>query len=179
MTDIEGPEREPKWPPTRTESAGDGWCLHGRPAQQRVTIEARTRRGFLRLAAGAAVTAAMAGCGSRSERAPARAATDRLAGSHTPRTLRIAQWSHFVPAYDQWFDEDYTRRWAQRTGIEVVVDHFPLEQLSTWAQAEVATQQGHDLFFFATPAAAFEDDVIDLLDDLTVDRKSTRLNSSH
>jgi multiple sugar transport system substrate-binding protein len=124
-------------------------------------IEPFTRRGFMRMAAGAAVAAAVGGCRSASDKSKATAATKPGAGAAPAPVLRIAQLSHFVPAYDQWFDEDYTKRWAQRTGIEVVVDHFPLEQLSTWAQAEVATQQGHDLFFFVTPAAAFEDDVID------------------
>jgi multiple sugar transport system substrate-binding protein len=120
-----------------------------------------TRRGFLRMAAGAAVAAAVGGCGSGSDKPKASATTQPGVGPHPPTALRIAQLSHFVPAYDQWFDEDYTKRWAQRTGIEVVVDHFPLEQLPTRAQSEVATRQGHDLFFFVTPPAAFEDEVVD------------------
>lgn len=121
-----------------------------------------TRRGFLRMAAGAAVSAAVGGCGSGSDEPNnATAATQPGAGPSRSDVLRVAQLSHFVPAYDLWFDDDYTKRWTQRTGIEVVVDHFPLEQLFTWAQAEVATQRGHDLFFFVTPAATFEDDVID------------------
>jgi multiple sugar transport system substrate-binding protein len=131
--------------------------------EQRLTIsaEAVTRRRFLRLAAGAAAAATVGGCGEASDKPEATVATKRGPGMGPPTVLRIAQLSHFVPAFDQWFDEDYAKRWAQRTGIEVVVDHFPLEQLVTWAQAEVATQQGHDLFFFVTPAPAFEDDVID------------------
>ena len=113
------------------------------------------------MATGAALTAAVTGCGSASRKAPGRAATDPRTVSPGSGTLRIAQWNHFSPAYDLWFDEDYTKRWTDRTGIEVVVDHMPLEQLAIRAQTEVATQQGHDLFFFVTPPAAFEDDVID------------------
>lgn len=113
------------------------------------------------MAAGAAVAAAVAGCGSGSKNPKPTAATQPRASRPGPATLRIAQWRHFIPAYDQWFDQDYTRRWAERTGIDVVVDHYSLEQLPTWAQAEVASQQGHDLFFFVTPSAAFEDEVID------------------
>ena len=130
--------------------------------EQRLTIPAPvTRRTFLRAAAGAAATAAVTGCGRGAEKARIGAAATPPAASHRPATLRIAQWGHFIPAYDQWFDQDYTGRWAQKTGIEVVVDHIPFEQLAIRAQAEAATQQGHDLFFFVTPAAAFEDDVID------------------
>ena len=120
-----------------------------------------TRRGFLRMAAGAAAAAAVAGCGSAVQKDRGSAAEERRANSSRATTLRIAQWSHFIPAYDQWFDEDYTKRWTDKTGIDVVVDHFPLEQLATRAQTEVATQQGHDLFYFVTPAPAFEDHVID------------------
>ena len=125
-----------------------------------IPAEPFTRRGFLRMAAGAAAAAAVAGCGSAAQKDRGSAAGERRASS-SRTTIRIAQWSHFIPAYDQWFDEDYTKRWTDKTGIDVVVDHFPLEQLATRAQTEVATQQGHDLFYFVTPAAAFEDHVID------------------
>ena len=39
-------------------------------------------------------------------------------------TLRIIQWSHFVPAYDKWFDDIYVKRWGQANDTEVVVDHI-------------------------------------------------------
>ena len=40
------------------------------------------------------------------------------------KTLRILQWSHFVPAYDKWFDP-WAKAWGQSKGIEVTVDHDP------------------------------------------------------
>jgi hypothetical protein len=36
--------------------------------------------------------------------------------------LKILQWSHFVPAYDQWFDP-WAKQWGASKGIEVTVDH--------------------------------------------------------
>src|SRR5690606_347101 len=32
-------------------------------------------------------------------------------------TLRILQWSHFVPAYDTWFDQ-YAVQWGEANGVE-------------------------------------------------------------
>ena len=28
------------------------------------------------------------------------------------RTLKILQWVHFVPAYDEWFNETYVKEWG-------------------------------------------------------------------
>jgi multiple sugar transport system substrate-binding protein len=121
----------------------------------------RSRRDFLRLAAGAAAAAAAGtACGSGSdERKKQDAAKSKSAAAD--RTLHIAQWSHFVPAYDEWFDREYTKRWGERNDIEVVVDHISLPETNSRAAAEVAVQRGHDLFAFIAPPAAFEDEAID------------------
>ena len=79
------------------------------------------------------------------------------------RTLRILQWSHFVPSYDAWFDQ-FAHDWGTRRGVEVVVDHIALADLGTRANAEVAAQQGHDLFQFVSPPAAFAPHVLDTAD---------------
>jgi multiple sugar transport system substrate-binding protein len=100
-----------------------------------------------------------AACGSGSDKPSGTAA--KAKDSTRERTLRIAQWSHFVPAYDAWFDHEYTKRWGEEHGVEVVVDHIALDQLSGRADAEVAAGQGHDLFGFIFPPAGFEDEVID------------------
>lgn len=76
-------------------------------------------------------------------------------------TLRIIQWSHFVPAYDKWFDDIYVKRWGEANDTEVVVDHINQADIPARAAAEVAAQSGHDLFFFLSPPAAYEDQVID------------------
>src|SRR5213082_713283 len=60
------------------------------------------------------------------------------------KTLKILQWSHFVPSYDVWFDK-YAKDWGTAKGVEVTVDHISLADLGTRANAEVAAQQGHDL----------------------------------
>ncbi|MGH8991719.1 MAG: ABC transporter substrate-binding protein [Acidimicrobiia bacterium] len=119
------------------------------------------RRDFLRLAAGAAAVAAggVACAGNESE--PSSAATKK---AESARTLRIAQWSHFVPAYDSWFDSEYTPRWGTEHDVGVTVDHFPLTELPTRAAAEVAAAKGHDLFQFTSAPSAFEDEVLDLRD---------------
>jgi multiple sugar transport system substrate-binding protein len=98
-------------------------------------------------------TACTSGEGKKQDTARSKSAEDRV--------LRIAQWSHFVPAYDEWFDGEFTKRWGERNDIEVVVDHISLPETASRAAAEVAVQRGHDLFAFIAPPAAFEDEVID------------------
>jgi multiple sugar transport system substrate-binding protein len=79
------------------------------------------------------------------------------------KTLKIIQWSHFVPSYDVWFDR-YAKDWGTAKGVEVTVDHISLADLTTRANAEVAAQQGHDLFQFLSPPGAFEPQVLDMVD---------------
>jgi multiple sugar transport system substrate-binding protein len=81
-------------------------------------------------------------------------------GRELAGTLRIIQWSHFVPAYDKWFDNIYIKRWGEANDTEVLVDHINQADIPARAAAEVAAQSGHDIFFFLTPPAAYEDQVI-------------------
>src|SRR5438094_8416112 len=90
------------------------------------------------------------------------------------KTLKILQWSHFVPSYDVWFDK-YAKDWGTAKGIEVTVDHISLADLGTRANAEVAAQQGHDLFQFLSPPAAFEPQALDMPDVL---QQAERQNGS-
>jgi multiple sugar transport system substrate-binding protein len=115
--------------------------------------EPNTRREFLRMAAGAALAAAATGaaCGSgggaaKPDRPPNGKGSARPAGD---RTLRIAQLSHFVPTYDQWLDQEYSKRWGEDHGVQVVIDHFAYEELPARADAEVAAHGPHDIFAFA------------------------------
>jgi multiple sugar transport system substrate-binding protein len=78
------------------------------------------------------------------------------------KTLKIAQWSHFVPDYDKWFDGVYTKQWGEKNGTEVIVDHINLNELPARAAAEVSAKKGHDLFMFLSPPAAFEPQVLDM-----------------
>jgi multiple sugar transport system substrate-binding protein len=77
--------------------------------------------------------------------------------------LKILQWSHFVPAYDQWFDP-WAKQWGSSKGIEVTVDHVGFADVVPRATAEVAAQSGHDIHMFIGLASAFEEHVIDLSD---------------
>lgn len=85
---------------------------------------------------------------------PARAAAQQ-------KTLKIVQWSHFVPGYDKWFDNTYTKEWGAKNNTNVVVDHIAIAEINARAAAEVAAKKGHDLFMFLSPPAAYEKQVID------------------
>jgi multiple sugar transport system substrate-binding protein len=61
------------------------------------------------------------------------------------KTLSIVQWSHFVPAYDTWFDK-FAKDWGMTNNIEVTVDHIPVQDVAARAAAEASAGSGHDLF---------------------------------
>ncbi len=77
------------------------------------------------------------------------------------KTLKILQWSHFIPAYDRWFDGVYTKQWGESNGTEVTVDHMASTEVAARGAAEVAARKGHDLFLFLSPPAAYEAQVLD------------------
>jgi multiple sugar transport system substrate-binding protein len=63
------------------------------------------------------------------------------------KTLTIVQWSHFVPAFDTWFDK-FAQDWGTKNGVSVTVDHIPEQDIAARAAAEVAAGSGHDLFMW-------------------------------
>jgi len=63
-------------------------------------------------------------------------------------SLRMLIWSHYVPAYDVWFD-DFTKKWGEKNGVNVRVDHIPHLELPARYAAEFAAGAGHDLMYFA------------------------------
>ena len=77
------------------------------------------------------------------------------------KTLKILQWNHFVPGYDKWFNNTYTKEWGAKNGMEVIVDNIGLAGINARAAAEVSAQKGHDLFMFLWPSPDMEDQVID------------------
>ena len=126
------------------------------PSPEEATASATTRREFIRKAGTGAVVIAYGGAMAKTAAAGApQYRHKQLAG-----TLRIIQWSHFVPAYDTWFDNVYVKRWGEANDTEVVVDHINQADIPARAAAEVAAQSGHDLFFFLAPPAQYEDQVI-------------------
>ncbi|MBO8140663.1 MAG: twin-arginine translocation signal domain-containing protein [Firmicutes bacterium] len=117
-----------------------------------------TRRDFLRTVGAGALAAGVPILG----RGPSRAAAQ---GGRRLR-LRILQWQHFVPPYDDWFNNVFAPRWGERHNVEVVVDNVGLADLPAIAAAEAARvaagqDPGHDMIQHLSPPAALEPQVID------------------
>lgn len=106
-----------------------------------------SRRDAIKTATAAGVAASI---GPFFHATPARAA----------KTLKILQWSHFVPGYDRWFNNTYTKEWGKKNDTEVIVDNINLALIESRAAAEVSAQKGHDLVLFLAPPAVFEDQVV-------------------
>src|SRR5215510_11331130 len=107
----------------------------------------QTRRQFMirggkLVAAAAAATAAGPTVFSRDVRAAGQ--------------LKVLLWSHFVPAYDAWFDP-WAKKWGAAKGIEVSVDHVGFADVVPRATADVAAQSGHDIHMFIGLASAYEE----------------------
>jgi multiple sugar transport system substrate-binding protein len=127
-----------------------------------------TRRDLLRRAGLGGVVLVYGGLGAKT----AVAGTPKFRHRQLQNTLRILQWSHFVPAYDRWFSGargeanggEYTKRWGEANDTEVIVDHINLAELPSRANAEVSARSGHDLFQFLNPPSAYEDSVVNLRD---------------
>jgi len=128
-----------------------------RPEEEEVAGGRTTRREILRKAGAGSLLVVYGGATAKTS----AAGVPRFRGRELKETLRIVQWSHFVPAYDKWFDNVYVKRWGQANDTEVLVDHINVTDIPARAAAEVAAQSGHDLFFFLSPPAAYEDQVID------------------
>src|SRR5512142_3552684 len=60
------------------------------------------------------------------------------------KTLKILQWVHFVPAFDEWFNKKYIVEWGQKNDIQVTVDNIGVTGINPRAAAEVSAQKGHD-----------------------------------
>src|SRR6266849_1088995 len=43
-------------------------------------------------------------------------------GRAAKKTLKILQWNHFVPGYDDWFNKKYIKEWGEKNDTEVI-DH--------------------------------------------------------
>ena len=83
-------------------------------------------------------------------------------GSHS---LKMLMWSHFVPAYDDWFDK-WAKDWGSKNKVDVTVDHIPTNTIPTRFSAEVSANSGHDLVQFqnGSDVHVFGDKLVDLTD---------------
>ena len=97
-----------------------------------------SRRTFLK------TTGTAAAAGSLAAMLDAHQAPAEIKGT----TLRLLQWSHFVPAYDVWLD-DFAKKWGDQNGVKVRIDHIPHLELPARYAAEFAAGTGHDLIYFA------------------------------
>jgi multiple sugar transport system substrate-binding protein len=77
------------------------------------------------------------------------------------KTLKILQWKHFVPSYDEWFNRTYIKEWGEENDTQVIVDNVGIADIDKLAKAEMEAKRGHDLVLFIKPPAEWEDSVID------------------
>lgn len=77
--------------------------------------------------------------------------------------LRILQWSHFVPLYDEWFD-GYAAEWGADNNVGVTVDHIAFTELNAALAAEIEAGQGHSIIELLFSPAAFIEGLHDLSD---------------
>jgi multiple sugar transport system substrate-binding protein len=84
-----------------------------------------SRRSFLTTAGGAVAGLTLA------DMLTARQAPAQIKGTN----LRLLIWSHYVPAYDVWFDK-FAKEWGDKNGVKVRVDHMPHLELPARYAAE-------------------------------------------
>src|SRR4029453_4453640 len=100
-------------------------------------LAALSRRSFLKTTGTVVAGAGLA------DMLLARRAPAQIKGTN----LRMLVWSHYVPAYDVWFDK-FCKEWGDKTGVKVRVDHIPHLELPARYAAEFAAGAGHDLIYF-------------------------------
>ena len=88
----------------------------------------------------------------------------RVRPAHAAKTLKILQWVHFVPAYDEWFNKKLAKEWGEKNDTEVIVDNIGIAGINPRATAEVSAQKGHDLFLFNWPPPSYEEQTVDMKD---------------
>ena len=80
-------------------------------------------------------------------------------------SLKILMRSHFVPAFDTWFDK-WAKEWGEKNKVAVEVDHILAAELPPKWAAEVATGDGHDIFGLTQSGAVnvFNKSLVDVSD---------------
>jgi multiple sugar transport system substrate-binding protein len=109
-------------------------------------------------ASSASTTQASAGAASGGSTSAASSSAASGAGTnYTPpaisagnHSLTFLMWSHFVPAYDDYFDK-YAKDWGAKNKVSVTVDHIPTNTIFQRSSAEVAAGTGHDLTLLENP----------------------------
>jgi multiple sugar transport system substrate-binding protein len=115
-----------------------------------------TRQELLRRAGLGAIVLVYGGMGAKT----AAAGAPKYAKQQLRGQLRILQWSHFVPAFDTWFDNVYVPQWGRRNDVQVTVDHISQAELPARVAAEASARRGHDIVATLAPLPQYEDSVI-------------------
>jgi multiple sugar transport system substrate-binding protein len=77
--------------------------------------------------------------------------------------ISLLQWSHFVPAYDVWFDQ-YAQDWGTANNVGISVDHINFSELPSSLAAEIDAGEGHTIVELLFSPAAFIEGLHDLRD---------------
>src|SRR2546427_11389557 len=105
-------------------------------SQPALTPSTVSRRRFLTVAGAGVTTSALL------TMLDAREAPAQIKGT----TLRILQWSHFIPAYDAWYDK-FAKERGDKNGVKVRLDHIPHLDIPARMAAEFAAGAGHDIIY--------------------------------
>jgi multiple sugar transport system substrate-binding protein len=99
-------------------------------------------------------------------------------------SLKILQWSHFVPQYDVWFDP-FAKAWGDANGVDVSVDHIGLADLPAALTSAIDAGEGPSLVEMLFAPSAYIEGLNDLTDvnmqaqQLFGDQEATCKNSSY
>src|SRR5919198_368276 len=113
--------------------------------------------------AGASPVPSPAAAASPAASPAAAAPTGPLPTAKQGASLKILLWSHFVPAYDDWFD-NYAKQWGETNKVSVTVDHIRNADIPARLAAEASAGAGHDLFEFQAviQTNTYADKLVDL-----------------
>lgn len=127
---------------------------------QRFLQGSTNRRGFMKataaaMAAGLPLSSALRIEAMAQESTP----TANIAGT----SLKILQWSHFIPPYDTWFDA-FAKAWGEANDVEVQVDHINTADVPAALAAELSAGEGHDLIEHISSLAQYEKSMVPMND---------------
>ena len=127
---------------------------------QRFMQRSTNRRGFMKATAAAMAAGLPLSSALRIEAlAQASTPTANIAGT----SLKILQWSHFIPAYDTWFDA-FAQAWGEANDVEVTVDHINTADIPAALAAELSAGEGHDLIEHISSLAQYEKSMVPMND---------------
>jgi ABC-type glycerol-3-phosphate transport system substrate-binding protein len=78
-------------------------------------------------------------------------------------SLSILQWSHFVPAFDEWFPT-FLQEWGDEHGVDVSVDMINTADIPAAFAGEISAGSGHDIVEHIASLPQYEESVLDMRD---------------